>query len=752
LKRSNFEDDLEPPPLKIRIFKGNSGELINEKEARRSKKRKKRTQKEKEKVKKIVTEKDVGGMKKASEVDESTQNRILQELPGCNWLENKIKRREDPIEPPKPSENNVGNQLDALLESDSDEDYLVVDDQIENCEITTSSKLEDADVEPPLNNNSLETAEEKSLQNNNSGPIMNTSADAKQEEVGEAQSSHTFTYMLGNLMKKLDKTTANGGLNCTQKHSDNKNQKIDESSSLVTNGKKDQSINGVSETDEVIEIPNPKGTTYNACKDIGSSNSMEDPRKQYANNGLSHTIPVPKMISKEISDHQNIAKRNLNAMEIASRNAQDFYFQQQILEKKKIEDQLNKDIEDLKNKKIKEMEDLIEIKTKKEQTMNDLENLKAEIMKNKSFLESLKKIKFKDDSKSQCSPVKAVEEPKQGIPMNNTSQNRNIGNSPELVRPKLHNRALPDLVSHEKTAPSDKITHKRRSTEYLQNLNLSPEYIKYLERLQDSRDNPKFVGRTTPPELYSKHTLPANPELKIIRQKSLEGGTQHPTANMNTTHMNIHSQNHRPNPPQVHNMPPTILQNVMPEVVGEAAKLSPTKNINSRAVSITKVQNETRTERSTEASVQNKNIPRNEAQGFIRPRSFSREENITSASDLNKLMNSQYGARNLMPTPPINQNHVRQEMTGPVNFPEIRSAIAASEDRRVQRAQPRTPTSNIPYTNQTHLATNTLSKCAVCNKVANFLCSGCQKVYYCTVQCQSHHWLSHYTKCVGAKS
>ena len=51
---------MEPPPLKIRIFKGNSGELINEKEARRSKKRKKRTQKDKEKVKKIATEKGKG--------------------------------------------------------------------------------------------------------------------------------------------------------------------------------------------------------------------------------------------------------------------------------------------------------------------------------------------------------------------------------------------------------------------------------------------------------------------------------------------------------------------------------------------------------------------------------------------------------------------------------------------------------------------------------------------------------------------
>jgi len=307
-KRTKFEDDMEPPPLKIRIFKGNSGELINEKEARRSKKRKKQTQKDKEKVKKIATEKAVSGISKVSEVDESTQNRILQELPGCNWLENKIKRREDPIEQPKPSENNVGNQLDALLESDSDEDYLVVDDQTENCEITTSSKPEDADVEQPLNKNPPQTAENNSPQNNNPGTIMNTSPDAKCEEVGEAQGSHTFTYMLGNLMKKLDKSTANGGLNCTLNQSDDKNQKIDECSSLAIKCKKDQAINGVSETDEIIEIPNPKGTLHNACQDVGSTNSLEDPRKQNVNNGWSHTIPVPKVISKEISDHQNIAK------------------------------------------------------------------------------------------------------------------------------------------------------------------------------------------------------------------------------------------------------------------------------------------------------------------------------------------------------------------------------------------------------------------------------------------------------------
>merc|ERR1712098_233097 len=44
------DEDIEPPPLKIRIFKGHSGELINEKEAKRSRKRKKKTEKQKSKI------------------------------------------------------------------------------------------------------------------------------------------------------------------------------------------------------------------------------------------------------------------------------------------------------------------------------------------------------------------------------------------------------------------------------------------------------------------------------------------------------------------------------------------------------------------------------------------------------------------------------------------------------------------------------------------------------------------------------
>ena len=54
IKEFNIKEHIEPPALKIRIFKGYSGELINEKEAKPMRKRKKKTEKPKVKVAKAT--------------------------------------------------------------------------------------------------------------------------------------------------------------------------------------------------------------------------------------------------------------------------------------------------------------------------------------------------------------------------------------------------------------------------------------------------------------------------------------------------------------------------------------------------------------------------------------------------------------------------------------------------------------------------------------------------------------------------
>lgn len=64
-------------------------------------------------------------------------------------------------------------------------------------------------------------------------------------------------------------------------------------------------------------------------------------------------------------------------------------------------------------------------------------------------------------------------------------------------------------------------------------------------------------------------------------------------------------------------------------------------------------------------------------------------------------------------------------------------------------------------TNQGHMASNPqksqpakeeFSKCALCGKYAQFLCSGCQSVWYCGPQCQKSNWNNHSSHCHSIKS
>ena len=99
---------------------------------------------------------------------------------------------------------------------------------------------------------------------------------------------------------------------------------------------------------------------------------------------------------------------------------------------------------------------------------------------------------------------------------------------------------------------------------------------------------------------------------------------------------------------------------------------------------------------------------------------------------------TQLNPAHLPTTPHLNQPI--QEIRRNINFPEIRNAIAAAIDRRDQEPNVKNVNTTQQQLSQQNQNTNLLSKCAVCYKVANFLCSGCEKVYYCTIQCQVSTW------------
>ena len=56
--------------------------------------------------------------------------------------------------------------------------------------------------------------------------------------------------------------------------------------------------------------------------------------------------------------------------------------------------QVEKDIESLRNKKIQEMEELLEIKNKKERSRNELEELRLDVYREKNLLDSLRHQRF----------------------------------------------------------------------------------------------------------------------------------------------------------------------------------------------------------------------------------------------------------------------------------------------------------------------------------------------------------------------
>eukprot|EP00092_Neocalanus_flemingeri_P004533 GFUD01004883.1.p1 GENE.GFUD01004883.1~~GFUD01004883.1.p1 ORF type:complete len:1386 (+),score=410.73 GFUD01004883.1:97-4254(+) len=936
IKELNKEEKKpEPPALKIRIFKGNSGELINEKEAKRIRKRKKKMEKQKVKMAKISSDKavkDVISIAAPNAGENDTQNRIIQELPRCNWLEEKIKNAGSSINFISQQGDTYLNQVDALLESDSEDDYLVVDDQHESSEVTTNfNEISSGEVENEIDDQSSNyinenqnlpanievkefpnTAEETEANSNNSLQIEeqgNPNPELKEVEVSnnseddDIQEIHPFSYMLGNLMKKMDDNTSKRKghlreelcpiaeppqISSEQSVEVLKHRDVNAEKRVIMEAKQN-TINAcnhgreetnqtahINTTEEIKQIPYQKRqerTTHradqrtnqetniyekstNKLKPIQfvkateefSDVSYQQQPEEVKQNEYERTIEDAKQKSHERSieegKHQRKeeeAKRKSyrrkieetkresyertqeESKQIADQNAQNYiyitelHFQKQMLENKKIEEQLVKDIEELKNKKIKEMEDLIDIKSKKEQSMTDLEKIKLEIMKYKTFLESLKKINLREEAPRINSP------PAAGNTMDTQSENRNtltpvlegqdktVGSPKPLHRaPQSHqvmDKQLPDLVNHERFINKDQNVQPHFAPDHLRHLNLSQDYLKHLQRIQEtnkkSLDSSRYPEKTPPPQLYNnQHILNQNQTPHFSENQKLLNPNQIPHISESQRSQpkyteNIQSSapnNSKPqqaiyniqNPEQQHQVPmllknstsnqdkyrtnihtffPSLVNDINPGESNQFSQQRPQQK-GIKPVSITRVPTTTegiqrRPEEARRENGENKTIPKLVEGGFIRPREFSREAALTPPNEVSRLMNNlnnQYAVRNFLqnlPNPatqprPAQPNQTRQEIPGNLSFPEIRNAIAAATDKRDLQSHMKNSAPIRQHPDQQRQSPNVLSKCAVCTKVANFLCSGCQNVYYCTVQCQTSHWLSHYIKCKGA--
>jgi len=769
----------EPPALKIRIFKGNSGELINEKEAKRMRKRKRKIKKEKVKF-----------LKQAA-VENDTQTRIIQELPRCNWLEQKIKYGESSKPLSSHSEIASYSHVDELLETDSDDDYLVVDDEHtkEDNEVTTNFKevslgqnenvekmekpLHESLTLPPIENApkiytnieknmaSCETKLKLQVQVKTVQDVNKSNKDSENND----QKKHPITYMLNNLMKKMDdnKTTNISKVSLLKEKTVQDQEKFKNKAANLMLEKENNMkkyLNHVTENRQAAPVPFEEVVEdYVGCKNTCNPMEMESntnhrqPEEMYQD-----SLKTTKEDSEQESNERILKESKQKALNL--------HFHQQMIENTRIEDKLIKDIEELKNKKIKEMEDLIDIKSKKEQSMTDLEKLKIEIMKNKTFLESLKKINLTEELQSKqthaCNDVVIQTE------SNNINTEFELQATPKILKKKqqVQVKHLPDLVNHERVVP------KQMTPDNLQSLNLSQDYINQLQRIKDSNNKSELEST-----LKHYHNNLSTNQIKTPamcgnqnNQAKFSESVQATTFTHSRPGLSIHNvQNTTQQQPvpqllmksptmqdkygtNVHQFFPVSDKNT--REINQIQTIQPPQQVVGRPSSVPTVASrdgmQIRQAQGRREGGENKAVPSLLEGSFLRTKEFSRGDPQIDESQFVNNTNNQYEIRNFLQTHPQTQepNQPRQGSPANNNFPEIRNAIAATTDRREQQPPVRNAMQAQKSQTQQNKTSGTLSKCIVCYKVANFLCSGCQCVYYCTVQCQSNHWLSHYTQCV----
>ena len=393
------------------------------------------------------------------------------------------------------------------------------------------------------------------------------------------------------------------------------------------------------------------------------------------------------------------------------------------------------DIEDLKNKKIKEVEDLLDIKSRKEQSMKDLESLKSEIIKHKALIESVRKIRLKEAQRSSAQKERELHNPSPSktvspIPVHRSSQS-----------PLITNKHLPDLVNHEKILQKKKTPELQSNNENLRYANLSKEYLHHLKQAQNCPEQGKVsAGKSVPPldniATGIHHSQPVNqlgnPVADQLKRAPVAGPGMH-----DVRHHQLTGSLHKSNPREEINIKESARSS---GDFGDPREFNQTNiersfQMKNQSVSLTKVASKTIMPGVSGHNEGERANNKADQGPFIRPREFSRESHLPSPSEANSyftnLNNQKQTAQFLqtMQSSPDWSQFVQQNLSRQSNFQREENALSS------KTAQHHTKSSNFAAPIQSREST-ILSKCTMCNRVANFLCSGCQGVYYCTVQCQ----------------
>jgi len=615
-----------------------------------------------------------------------TTHRISQDLPNCNWLEQKIKLSENK------KSSKSSQRINNLFGSDSEEDNLVVDDVFE--ENAPSNTIQSESSVPEVirsvpSTSTIPKSERKSLQ------VVHSTLPKYDSDELETKHSDVKTA------SKIDQENQSAEFvfspPCITIAEEEGQQPIQIRVSIK--GESDQYLFDNLHTDE----------NKTKAKSNGQNCSPQ-------NFSLENQMKKLEQTNKERSVQNAEAKSN-NGTKLDEAAEEQKWLKQQEESNEKIKsllalkEAIEKDIESLKNKKIQEMEQLIEIKTTKEKFMNELESLRMDVFKEKNLLDSFKAQNLAREKNMNQTSDQSPKPQYLGKTQTEGGYQKSDNTTPSshhVQSPVQSSHSPKGVNSSTNNPPPPTERHPRYPHENVPNVpNLAPT-------LGSARQN-----------LEQQHR-----DFIEYRQKLYE---RNAVISPNSDHL-----------PRDYNRPPMSLtdfsrshtQDVYKQMLESAARASRLPGERPRELE------------------PNSSIP---YIGFQPPgmllkpgigRQYEQEilertrQSLQQYPGLPPAISQQY-SKGLPPLPPdTTLSQITQRSSYPPHSahpavnPNLRSSLPSS---LVSPSRPNPE--SVPSIEASE------SKCEACGAAANFMCSACKGAHYCSTECQRGHWLVHNRSC-----
>jgi len=399
--------------------------------------------------------------------EQETTQRISQDLPNCNWLEQKIKLSENK----KCFSSNTSKSISG---SDSDEDNLVVDDDDDVFEENIKEKPRVPEV---INS------------------VPSTSSFPKQYDGGEVN------------MKEVNTVTID----------DQEEPEVVFSPPCITIAEQE----GAQPLQIQVSIAGEKDQF--SFDDLPMQHELKEPN--FVNESMSKRTLIPYQEQPRLiqdsdgmrkTDHKDVQewfKEQTGPNEVGQKESK-------IASLRALKEEIEKDIESLKNKKIKEMEELIEIKTTKEKFMNELESLRLDMFKEKNLLDSIKQHHYSDGKRWQ-----QVSENQHDVRLDNgdfSKTNKNLQYQSNYLHPMLEK--IQSIKMNKLKNNNERV--KRYSVEDIQNPSsaLSPsrplleqQHKEILEYKQKLLERNALISSNTFPNMSRDY----NRSMNLINQEEM---------------------------------------------------------------------------------------------------------------------------------------------------------------------------------------------------------------------------------------